>query len=226
MSPAGVPSASPLAVLASARLLPSVSPLDEAVVNAWADAAVASGVPALELLLRDDGAESAALALIGRLAVTHPSLAVGVGTVFDAATAQRAISAGARIIVSPITDLATGALCQSAGVDWLPGAFTPTEIVLAERAGATHVKLFPALAVNAPAFLRSVLATRPSSRIIPTNVSLEEIPALVAAGAAGFGLGERFLGDTNGTSGATSATAIGERLRAALVAAGGRPIRA
>jgi 2-keto-3-deoxy-6-phosphogluconate aldolase len=80
------------------------------------------------------------------------------------------------------------------------------------------VKLFPALAIDAPAFLRSVLATRPSSRIVPTNVSIEEIPALVAAGAAGFGVGERLLGDARG------ADAIAAKLRAALLAAGGTPI--
>jgi 2-dehydro-3-deoxyphosphogluconate aldolase/(4S)-4-hydroxy-2-oxoglutarate aldolase len=207
-------------VLSRARLLPAISPLHEAVVSDWADACVASGVPALELLLRGEGAEAAAYAAITRLAGTHPRLAVGVGTVFDAETAQRAIGAGARIVVSPITDPATGAACHAAGVDWLPGAFTPTEIALAERAGATQVKLFPALAINAPAFLRSVLATRPSARIIPTNVSLDEIPALVAAGAAGFGVGERLL------DGARGADAISERLRAALLAAGGTPISA
>ena len=82
------------------------------------------------------------------------------------------------------------------------------------------MKLFPALAIDAPAFLRSVLATRPSSRIVPTNVSIEEIPALVAAGAAGFGVGERLLG------GARGADAIAAKLRAALLAAGGTPIDA
>lgn len=219
MSPDLRPAASPLAVLSRARLLPAISPLHEAEVSDWADACLASGVPALELLLRGDGAESAAVAAIGRLAATHPRLAVGVGTVFDAETAQRAIGAGARIVVSPITDADTGAACRAAGVDWLPGAFTPTEIALAERAGATLVKLFPALAIDAPAFLRSVLATRPS-RIVPTNVSIEEIPALVAAGAAGFGVGERLLG------GARGADAIAAKLRAALLAAGGTPIDA
>ncbi|MEY3495769.1 MAG: aldolase [Chloroflexota bacterium] len=220
MSPEVRPVASPLAVLSRARLLPAISPLDESVVSDWADACVASGVPALELLLRGEGAESAAYAAIKRLAATHAQLAVGVGTVFDAETAQRAIGAGARIVVSPITDPATGAACHAAGVDWLPGAFTPTEITLAQRAGATQVKLFPALSINAPAFLRSVLATRPSTRIVPTNVSLDEIPALVTAGAAGFGVGERLL------DGARGAEAISERLRAALIAAGGTPIHA
>ena len=207
----------PLAVLAQTRLLPAISPLESAVVNAWADACIEHGVLALELLLRGEGSERAAFDAIARLASSHPQLAVGVGTVFDARTAQRACDAGARIVVSPITDPATGITCAAAGVDWLPGAFTPTEIALAERSGATQVKLFPALAINAPAFLRSHLATKPSSRIIPTNVSLDEIPALVAAGAAGFGVGERLLAGAD----PRSASAIGERLHAALSVAGG-----
>ena len=207
----------PLAVLAQTRLLPAISPLESAVVNAWADACAAHGVLALELLLRGDGSERAAFDAIARLASSHPQIAVGVGTVFDARTAQRACDAGARIVVSPITDPTTGSTCAAAGVDWLPGALTPTEIALAERSGATQVKLFPALAINAPAFLRSHLATKPSSRIIPTNVSLDEIPALVAAGAAGFGVGERLLAGAD----PRSASAIGERLHAALAVAGG-----
>ena len=207
----------PLTVLAQTRLLPAISPLESSVVNAWADACIDNGVLALELLLRGDGSERAAFDAIARLASSHPQLAVGVGTVFDARTAQRACDAGAQIVVSPITDPATGSTCAAAGVDWLPGAFTPTEIALAERSGATQVKLFPALAINAPAFLRSYLATKPSSRIIPTNVSLDEIPALVAAGAAGFGVGERLLAGAD----PRSASAIGERLHAALAVVGG-----
>lgn len=207
----------PLTVLAQTRLLPAISPLESSVVNAWADACIDNGVLALELLLRGDGSERAAFDAIARLANSHPQLAVGVGTVFDATTAQRACDAGAQIVVSPITDPATGSTCAAAGVDWLPGAFTPTEIALAERSGATQVKLFPALAINAPAFLRSYLATKSSSRIIPTNVSLDEIPALVAAGAAGFGVGERLLAGAD----PCSASAIGERLHAALSVVGG-----
>jgi 2-dehydro-3-deoxyphosphogluconate aldolase/(4S)-4-hydroxy-2-oxoglutarate aldolase len=214
-APSNAPS--PLAVLAQTRLLPAIGPLDDASVNAWAEACVASGVPALELLLRGDRADVAAREAIARLAVSHPQLAVGVGTVFDAETAQRFCDAGARIVVSPITDAPTGAVCAAAGVDWLPGAFTPTEIATAERHGAKLVKLFPAGAIDAPAFLRAVLATRPASRIVPTNVSLEEIPSLVAAGAAGFGVGERLLGSAD----PRSAAAIAVRLRAAVTAAGG-----
>ena len=171
-------------------ILPAVAAQDAAVLAAWADAALDAGVPALELFLRGEGAEAAVTAAITSLRSSHPTLAVGAGSVYDAATA--------------------------AGIDWLPGAFTPTEIALAERSGATYVKLFPAAAINAPAFIRATLAPSPTSKIVPTNVGLDEIAAFVAAGAAGFGVGPRLLDGAD----PRSAAAIAARLRAAREAAG------
>ena len=197
-------------------ILPAVAAQDAAILSAWADAAVESGVPALELFLRGDGAEVAVTAAITSLRSSHPTLAIGAGSVFDAATAKRMIDAGAQFLVSPITDPATGAAATAAGVDWLPGAFTPTEIYLAEQSGATYVKLFPAAAIDAPAFIRSTRAPSPTSKIVPTNVALNEIPALVAAGAAGFGVGPKLLDGAD----PRSSTAIAARLRAAREAAG------
>ena len=206
--------------LASARLLPAIAPQREAEVRAWADACIDAKVPALELLLRGDGAEQAALAAIRNLALSHPTILVGVGSIYDAVAARRLIAAGARFIVSPITDPETGIACREAGVGWLPGAFTPTEIALAERSGASFVKLFPALAIDAPAFLRSVLAPNPNAKIVPTNVALEEIAPLASAGAAGFGVGARLLGE--GAS--DDAAGIAARLRAARSAAGAQDV--
>ena len=197
-------------------ILPAVAAQDAVTLTAWADAAVEAGVPALELFLRGDDAERAVVGAIASLRTTHPSLAIGAGSVYDATTAARMIEAGARFLVSPITDPATGAVAAAAGIDWLPGAFTPTEIALAERAGARYVKLFPAAAIDAPTFIRAVLAPSPASRLVPTNVALDEIPGLVAAGAAGFGVGPRLLAGAD----SRDAAAIASRLRAARAAAG------
>jgi 2-dehydro-3-deoxyphosphogluconate aldolase/(4S)-4-hydroxy-2-oxoglutarate aldolase len=204
------------ALFSGVGILPAVAALDAAVLTAWADAAIDAGVPALELFLRGEGAEAAVTAAMRTLRHSHPSLAIGAGSVYDAETATRMVDAGAQFLVSPITDPATGAVATAAGVDWLPGAFSPTEISLAERSGARYVKLFPAAAINAPAFIRATLAPSPSSRIVPTNVSLDEIAELVAAGAAGFGVGPKLL---NGVD-PRSAGAIATRLRAAREAAG------
>jgi 2-dehydro-3-deoxyphosphogluconate aldolase/(4S)-4-hydroxy-2-oxoglutarate aldolase len=203
-------------LFSTAGILPAVAAQDAVVLNAWADAAVDAGIPALELFLRGEGAEAAVVAAIVTLRTSHPTLSIGAGSVYDAATARRMADAGATFLVSPITDPATGALAQEAGIDWLPGAFTPTEIALAERSGARYVKLFPAAAISAPAFIRSTLAPSPSSKIVPTNVGLDEIAALRAAGAAGFGVGPKLLDGAD----PRSASAIAARLRAAREAAG------
>ena len=197
-------------------ILPAVAAQDAVVLRAWADAAVDAGVPALELFLRGDGAEAAVTTAITTLRTSHPGLVIGAGSVYDAATAQRMIDAGAGFLVSPITDPETGAVAAAAGIDWLPGVFTPSEIHRAERSGATYVKLFPAAAINAPAFIRATLAPSPLSKIVPTNVGLDEIAALVTAGAAGFGVGPKLLDGAD----PRSATAIAARLRAAREAAG------
>ena len=110
--------------LASARLLPAIAPQREAEVRAWADACIDAKVPALELLLRGDGAEQAGLAAIRNLALSHPTILVGVGSIYDAVAARRLIADRARFIVSPITDPETGsALIQ--GV--IAGQMSPTD---------------------------------------------------------------------------------------------------
>src|SRR5207244_2742967 len=74
-------------------------------------------------------------------------------------------------------------------VPCMPGAFTPTELLAAWRAGAPVVKLFPASAVG-PAYIRDVLAPLPFLRLVPSGgVSLENAGDWVRAGAAAVSVG-------------------------------------
>jgi 2-dehydro-3-deoxyphosphogluconate aldolase/(4S)-4-hydroxy-2-oxoglutarate aldolase len=69
----------------------------------------------------------------------------------------------------------------------MPGTHTPTEMMLAHRAGAPLLKLFPAPA-GGPAYLRSVLAPLPFLRIVPTNgVDEHNAPDWLRAGAFAVG---------------------------------------
>ncbi len=70
---------------------------------------------------------------------------VGAGTVLDPESAQLAISAGAKFILSPTVNLETIKLTKRYGVVSIPGALTPTEILTAYEQGADMIKLFPAL---------------------------------------------------------------------------------
>jgi 2-dehydro-3-deoxyphosphogluconate aldolase/(4S)-4-hydroxy-2-oxoglutarate aldolase len=75
------------------------------------------------------------------------------------------------------------------GVPVFPGAFTPTEIVAAWRAGATAVKLFPA-SVAGVAFVREFRGPFRDVPLLPTGgVTLDTAPEFIAAGAVAVGLG-------------------------------------
>jgi 2-dehydro-3-deoxyphosphogluconate aldolase/(4S)-4-hydroxy-2-oxoglutarate aldolase len=144
------------------------------------------GVRAVEVTMTVPGA----VGIIREMARTKAEGAlVGAGTVLDAATAAEVIAAGADFVVSPVFDRDTVAVCREAGVAVAPGAFTPTEIVAAWRAGADIVKVFPATSLG-PQFVRDMRGPLPEVRLMPTGgVTIENARDFLAAGAACVGLG-------------------------------------
>lgn len=121
---------------------------------------------------------------------------VGAGTVLNANQAKEAVSAGARFLVAPDTCAEVGQVAHDLGVEWFPGALTPTEIVRAHRLGATAVKVFPAAQCGGPAYIRAVRAPLDDILLVPTGgVALHDIPAYLGAGAVAVGLGSPLVGD-------------------------------
>ncbi len=117
----------------------------------------------------------------------NSELLVGAGTVLDLDQAEAAARAGARFLVSPVTDerLIRHAVANDLVV--VPGCATPTEMLTAHRAGAQIVKLFPGPA-DGPGFVRACLGPLPFLRIFPTSgVTLENAAAHLEAGAFGVG---------------------------------------
>jgi 2-dehydro-3-deoxyphosphogalactonate aldolase len=76
----------------------------------------------------------------------------------------------------------------------MPGIATATEAFSAARAGATQLKLFPA-STYGPQHLRALCTVLPKEiKIFPVGgVTAEQIPAWLAAGAAGFGFGSELF---------------------------------
>lgn len=72
-----------------------------------------------------------------------PDLLLGIGTIKTPEAAESFIHAGADFVVCPSIHEGVGAMVQSAGLLWIPGCMTPTEIARAENAGADFVKIFP-----------------------------------------------------------------------------------
>ena len=81
---------------------------------------------------------------------------IGAGTVLSVEQAEEATESGATFLVSPalVPDVQEWAVSRD--VSTLPGAFTPTEVLAAHRAGAAMVKIFPAKSAGGPGYIREL----------------------------------------------------------------------
>lgn len=153
---------------------------------------VDAGITCLEITLTSPGALAAITAVREQLPA---SVDVGAGTVTTADEARAAIDAGAGFVVSPSVELDVLRITVEAGVPSFPGAFTPTEIRAAWEAGASAVKVFPAVSLG-PAYFKAVAGPFPHIRLMPTGgIALDDIAGWIRAGAVGVGLGGPLQGD-------------------------------
>lgn len=152
-----------------------------------AEAVCAGGIPIVEITMTVPGA----IDVVAQLARTvGDSVLVGAGTVLDADTARKCISAGAKFIVSPGFDRETADLVWREGRVMMAGALTPTEIMAAWKAGADFVKIFPCGATGGPKYIRALRGPFPQVPFIPTGgVNLETAGDFIRAGVAALGVG-------------------------------------
>jgi 2-dehydro-3-deoxyphosphogluconate aldolase/(4S)-4-hydroxy-2-oxoglutarate aldolase len=174
---------------------------------------VAEGLGCLEVTFTIPQAEQ----VISRLAARFGDAAsVGAGTVTDRGRALAAVDHGAAYIVSPVFQPDVADIARQAGIPYLPGALTPTEISTAWDGGASAVKIFPASAVS-PSYVRAVLGPLPGLQLMPSGgVAVDDIADWLAAGAAAVSLGGELIGD------ALSGGSMDELRKRARVAAGAR----
>jgi len=164
MTPA-TPSLSAASVLDLAPVVPVVVVSDVSEAVPLARALVAGGLPAIEVTLRTPAAPDA----IRAIAEEVPEAVVGAGTVLTAGQVAGCVAAGARFLVSPgWTDALLGAM-RGAGVPFLPGVSTTSEVVALLERGVREMKFFPAEAAGGTAYLRSLAGPLPQARFCPTG---------------------------------------------------------
>lgn len=121
------------------------------------------------------------------------NIIIGVGSVLNANTAEDAIKAGAKYVVSPIFKKEIIDTAHKFDVPSMPGCFTPTEIQTAFEYGADVVKVFPADVVGIE-FFKAILAPLPHLKLMPTGgVSLANAGEWLKAGACAVGIGSALL---------------------------------
>ena len=101
---------------------------DEA--RAVIDAIVAGGIDVIEITMTVPNA----VRLIRQLSTAYGSdVLIGAGTVLDPDTAKACTEAGAQFIISPALNFETIKFCNDEGVVVMPGALTPSSLLIRMR---------------------------------------------------------------------------------------------
>lgn len=168
-------------------ILPVIALDDAAQAVPLARALAAGGIPATEVTFRTAAGEEA----IRRIAQEVPEVLVGAGTVLTTEQVDRAVSAGAKFIVSPGTNPKVVRRCQEKGVQPIPGAVTPTEIESAMELGLDVLKFFPAEPSGGLGMIKALTAPYTQIKFIPTGgISAANVteylkhPKIVACGGS------------------------------------------
>ncbi|MET0170776.1 MAG: 2-dehydro-3-deoxy-6-phosphogalactonate aldolase [Agrobacterium vaccinii] len=115
---------------------------------------------------------------------------IGAGTVLTVEDVAKLDAAGGRLMVSPNVDVDVITAAREKGMLTMPGVLTPTEALLALKAGATGLKFFPA-SVLGPSGISAIRAILPKDTLVAAvgGVSDKNFTDYTSIGVTAFGLG-------------------------------------
>jgi 2-dehydro-3-deoxyphosphogluconate aldolase/(4S)-4-hydroxy-2-oxoglutarate aldolase len=130
-----------------------------------ARALFAGGLKVIEVTLRTPIAMEA----VARIAEALPEAIVGVGTLTRPEQFTLAAEAGAQFAVSPgLTRVLLNASVESE-MPYLPGVFSPSEVMTAHDIGLDYLKLFPAQQAGGIEMLEALAGPFPDLKFCPTG---------------------------------------------------------
>ena len=155
-----------------------------------AEAVSRGGIPIVEVTMTVAGA----LEVISELAGMDPDLIVGAGTVFDVHDARRCLDAGARFLTTPGLDVEIVSYAVQHATIVFPGVLTPTEVMLASRAGSDFVKVFPCSQVGGASYIKALKSPFPNVPLIASGgVNQQTAADFIRAGAVAIGIGQSLI---------------------------------
>jgi len=154
-----------------------------------------SGIKAVEYTNRGDNALDNFTAMRKVVDDEMPGMHLGAGTIKTDADAELFVAAGADFIVCPVLNVDVGIIVHKAGLLWIPGCMTSTEIFIAETNGASVVKIFPGNTLGL-SYIPAIKELFPELMFMPTGgveVSRENLQAWFRAGVCAVGLGSKLI---------------------------------
>jgi len=152
-------------MLRSFGILPILTVASVAQAQAQAEALLRGGLHGIEVTLRTPSALDA----ITELKRSLPELKVGAGTVLVPDQLRAAEDAGADFIVTPGTTESLREALAASVLPVVPGAATPSEVMMLARYGFRVAKLFPASAVGGLSMLKALQGPLAEFQFCPTG---------------------------------------------------------
>ena len=168
---------------------------DAAVAKQVVKACYEGGVRAFEFTNRGDFAHEVFAEVVKFAAVECPELAMGVGSIVDAATAALYLQLGACFVVGPLFNPEVARICNRRLVPYTPGCGTVSEVGAAQEMGCDLCKVFPG-DVLGPKFVKGMMAPMPWSRLMVTGgvePTKENLTAWFNAGVFCVGMGSKLF---------------------------------
>jgi 2-dehydro-3-deoxyphosphogluconate aldolase/(4S)-4-hydroxy-2-oxoglutarate aldolase len=157
-----------------------------------------SGIRTIEFTNRGKEALANFKQLFAERNKSMPDMLLGIGTIKNITDAKAFVEAGADYIISPGLSLEVAQYVQHQPLLYIPGCATATEIMAAENAGITFMKLFPGNLLG-PAFMESIRDIFPDVIFMPTGgvaIDTENISTWFKAGVKAVGLGSKLISKT------------------------------
>lgn len=153
------------------------------------------GVRAFEFTNRGDFAHEVFAEVVKYATVECPELALGVGSVVDAATVSLYIQLGACFVVGPLFNPDIAKVCNRRLVPYTPGCGSVSEVGFAQEMGCDLCKVFPG-DVLGPKLVKGMLAPMPWSKLMVTGgvePTAENLTSWFKAGVFCVGMGSKLF---------------------------------
>jgi 2-dehydro-3-deoxyphosphogluconate aldolase / (4S)-4-hydroxy-2-oxoglutarate aldolase len=171
-------------------IIPGVSVSSVELAVFVAESVSEAGIPVAEITMTVPDA----VEVIAQLAEKYPDFIVGSGTILDVETAKECLDAGARFLTSPgfVPEVVEFALKNDVAV--IPGDLTPSEVIVAWKAGVDFIKVFPRAPVGENKYIRALKAALLQVPLIASvGVNQTTAASFILAGASALGIGSELL---------------------------------
>ena len=182
-------------VILKQGVLPLYYNADEAISIEVLSAIYKAGIRAVEYTHRGEPAFNNFKKMVEVRDEEMHDLLLGIGTIKNLKQAEDYINAGADFLISPGFVAEVAGFAISKDIFYAPGCMTPTEIIAAENAGVTFIKLFPGNMLG-PEFVTAIKDIFPKLLFMPTggvDTTKENIESWFKAGVCAVGMGSKLI---------------------------------